>query len=70
MSAFIRKTVDNISIGFLDKNFNLYEYKVSFDIEEYANENEGLKKYCNKATTFSLIDCQTNLAKPKRRVKV
>lgn len=70
LSAFIRKTVDNISIGFLDKNFNLYEYKVSFDIEEYANENEGLKKYCHKAITFSLIDCQTNLAKPQRRVKV
>ena len=49
LSAFIRKTVDNISIGFLDKNFNLYEYKVSFEIEEYSNENEGLKKYCHKA---------------------
>ena len=70
LSAFIRKTVDNISIGFLDKNFNLYEYKVSFEIEEYSNENEGLKKYCHKAITFSLIDCRTKLAKPKRRAKV
>lgn len=68
-SVFIKKAIDNISIGFLDRNFNLYEYKVSFEITEYANENEGLKKYCHKAITFSLIDCRTNLAKTKRRAK-
>jgi hypothetical protein len=67
LSAFIRKSVDTISIGFCDRDFNPYEYRVSFEIKECKNEKEGLEKYCHKAITFSLIDCRTNLAKSKRR---
>lgn len=69
LSAFIRRTVDDISIGFLDKLFNLYEYKVCFEIKEFENSDERLKKYCNKSITFSLIDCGTNLADKSRRKK-
>ena len=71
LSAFIRRTVDDISIGFLDRFFNLYEYKVNFKIGEFKieNDNEKLKKYCFKSITFSLIDCGTNLADKSRRKK-
>ena len=69
-SAFIRKYIDRISIGFLDKDFNLYEYKVAFEVREYQNHVDGWKEYCHKAITFSLIDCRTNLVKSKRRAKV
>ena len=62
LSAFIRKTVDNTSIGFLDRFFNLYEYKVNFEIKEFENISEGLKKYCHKSIMFSRIDCRINLA--------
>ena len=67
LSVFIRKTIDDISIGFLDKFFNLYEYKVEFDIGEFQDENEKIKKRCNKTIMFSLIDCSTNLANKRRK---
>lgn len=67
LSAFIRKTIDDISIGFLDKFFNLYEYKMQFNIEEFQDKDERLKKYCNKTIVFSLIDCSTNLASKRRK---
>lgn len=67
LSVFIRKTIDDISIGFLDKFFNPYEYKVQFDIEEFQGKDERLKKYCNKTIVFSLIDCSTNLASKRRK---
>lgn len=69
LSMFSRKSIDNISIGFLDKNFNLYEYRIFFEIKEHTNDVEGSKKYCHKTIEFSLIDCRTNLAKIKKKLK-
>lgn len=69
LSVLVRKTVDDISIGFLDKLFNVYEYKVNFKIKTEDVKNEGLKKYSFKSITFSLIDCATNLTDKSRRKK-
>lgn len=68
-SIYVGKSIDNVSIGFLDRDFNLYEYRAVFEIKEYQNENDSISKYCNKAIYISLIDCRTNLAKKEKKGK-
>lgn len=63
LSAFIKRCIDDITIGFLDRNFNLYEYIVRYEVKEYTGDVGALSKHCHKLIEFSLIDCSNNLAK-------
>lgn len=66
-STFIYSSIENISIGLFDKNFNLYEYKVFFEIKDYNNTAKKLEKYKHKGISFNLIDCSKNIASKRRR---
>lgn len=67
LSAYISNSIENISIGFSDRNFNLYEYKVNFELEESKDIMEKMKGYTNKDLSFTLIDCSKNIASKRRR---
>lgn len=67
LSTYISNSIENISIGFFDRNFNLYEYNVIFELEESKHIMEKMKKYTNKDLSFTLIDCSKNIASKRRR---
>ena len=67
-SIFIRQYLRNITIGFCDKNFNLYEYPISFQVTEHKNHIIGWEKYCHKEIVFSRIDCNKKMLPKQKRL--
>ena len=53
--------IENISIGVLDRQFNQYEYKVSFEITDYEEKQKRFPNREEKNIVFRIMDCSNNL---------
>lgn len=67
LSSYINEKIDNISLGVLDREFNIYEYELKYRINDCKVDNDNLKNYGHKIISFYLIDCGKNLTKRSRR---
>ncbi len=63
VSIFIFSSIESISLGVYDSNFNLYEYPLHFRIEEYTGDPHPKLSCKEKVIKFDAIDCQTHAIK-------
>ena len=63
ISIFIFSSIESISLGVYDSNFNLYEYPLRFRIEEYTGDPHPKLSCKEKVIKFDAIDCQTYVMK-------
>ena len=63
ISIFIFSSIESISLGVYDSNFNLYEYPLHFRIEEYTGDPHPKLSCIEKVIKFDAIDCQTHAMK-------
>lgn len=63
ISIFIFSSIESISLGVYDSNFNLYEYPLHFRIEEYTGDPHPKLSCKEKVIKFDAIDCQTHAMK-------
>ena len=63
VSIFIFSSIESISLGVYDSNFNLYEYPLHFRIEEYTGDPHPKLSCKEKVIKFDAIDCQTHVMK-------
>ena len=63
ISIFIFSSIESISLGIYDSNFNLYEYPLRFRIEEYTGDPHPKLSCKEKVIKFDAIDCQTHAMK-------
>lgn len=63
ISIFIFSSIESISLGVYDSNFNLYEYPLRFRIEEYTGDPHPKLSCKEKVIKFDAIDCQTHAMK-------
>ena len=63
VSIFIFSSIESISLGVYDSNFNLYEYPLHFRIEEYTGDPHPKLSCKEKVIKFDAIDCQTYVMK-------
>ena len=63
ISIFIFSSIESISLGVYDSNFNLYEYPLRFRIEEYTGDPHPKLSCKEKVIKFDAIDCQTHVMK-------
>ena len=63
ISIFIFSSIESISLGVYDSNFNLYEYPLHFRIEEYTGDPHPKLSFKEKVIKFDAIDCQTHAMK-------
>ena len=63
ISIFIFSSIESISLGIYDSNFNLYEYPLRFRIEEYTGDPHPKLSCKEKVIKFDAIDCQTHVMK-------
>lgn len=63
VSIFIFSSIESISLGVYDSNFNLYEYPLHFRIEEYTGDPHPKLSCKEKVIKFDAIDCQTHAMK-------
>lgn len=58
ISIFIFSSIESISLGVYDSNFNLYEYPLHFRIEEYTGDPNPKLSCKEKVIKFDAIDCK------------
>ena len=63
VSIFIFSSIESISLGVYDSNFNLYEYPLHFRIEEYTGDPHPKLSCKEKVIKFDAIDCQPHAMK-------
>ena len=63
VSIFIFSSIESISLGVYDSNFNLYEYPLHFRIEEYTGDPHPKLSCKEKVIKFDAINCQTHVMK-------
>lgn len=63
ISIFIFSSIESISLGVYDSNFNLYEYPLRFRIEEYTGDPHPKLSCKEKVIKFDAIDCQAHVMK-------
>lgn len=63
ISIFIFSSIESISLGVYDSNFNLYEYPLRFRIEEYTGDPHPKLSCKEKVIEFDAIDCQPHAMK-------
>lgn len=63
ISIFIFSSIESISLGVYDSNFNMYEYPLRFRIEEYTGDPHPKLSCKEKVIKFDAIDCQTHAMK-------
>lgn len=69
-SKFVMKSLDKLSICFMDKDNNLYEYKVEFKIIDHSPYEEKHKKeFINRFIECLYIDCRNNLYREEGETK-
>ena len=66
-SALMKKTVDCISIGILDKLYNLYEYNMKFRIQDVLKSDKISSVSFDKEIIVEMIECKVNLVKSRQR---
>ncbi|MBE6818967.1 MAG: hypothetical protein E7517_07430 [Ruminococcaceae bacterium] len=63
-SCYLRESqIDKISIGILDKQFNQYEYAISFEIKDCEKKRIEAVGNPEKEIIFNILDCSKNLCK-------
>lgn len=62
-SIFIFSSIESITLGIYDNNFNLYEYPLHFRIEDYTGDPHPKLSCKEKVIKFYAIDCQTHVMK-------
>ena len=60
ISIFIFSSIESISLGVYDSNFNLYEYPLHFRIEEYTGDPHPELTCKEKVIKFDTIDCKNS----------
>lgn len=60
ISIFIFSSIESISLGVYDSNFNLYEYPLHFRIEEYTGDPHPKLTCKEKVIKFDTIDCKNS----------
>ena len=65
ISIFIFSSIESISLGVYDSNFNLYEYPLHFRIEEYKGDPHPKLSYKEKVIKIDAIDCKSPRLKYK-----
>lgn len=60
ISIFIFSSIESISLGVYDSNFNLYEYPLHFRIEEYTGDQHPKLSCKEKVIKFDAIDCKSS----------
>lgn len=58
VSIFIFSSIESISLGVYDSNFNLYEYPLHFRIEEYKGDPYPKLPCKEKVIKIDAIDCK------------
>lgn len=59
ISIFIFSSIESISLGVYDSNFNLYEYPLHFRIEEYKGDPHPKLSCKEKVIKIDAIDCKS-----------
>lgn len=59
VSIFIFSSIESISLGVYDSNFNLYEYPLHFRIEEYTGDPHPKLSCKEKVIKIDAIDCKS-----------
>lgn len=59
ISIFIFSSIESVSLGVYDSNFNLYEYPLRFRIEEYTGDPHPKLSCKEKVIKFDAIDCKS-----------
>ena len=59
ISIFIFSSIESISLGVYDSNFNLYEYPLHFRIEEYTGDPYPKLSCKEKVIKIDAIDCKS-----------
>lgn len=59
VSIFIFSSIESISLGVYDSNFNLYEYPLHFRIEEYKGDPHPKLSCKEKVIKIDAIDCKS-----------
>lgn len=60
ISIFIFSSIESISLGVYDSNFNLYEYPLHFRIEEYRGDPNPKLSCKEKVIKIDAIDCKSS----------
>lgn len=60
VSIFIFSSIESISLGVYDSNFNLYEYPLHFRIEEYRGDPNPKLSCKEKVIKIDAIDCKSS----------
>ena len=60
ISIFIFSSIESISLGVYDSNFNLYEYPLHFRIEEYKGDPHPKLSCKEKVIKIDAIDCKSS----------
>lgn len=59
ISIFISSSIESISLGVYDNNFNLYEYPLHFRIEDYTGDPHPKLSCKEKVIEIDAIDCKS-----------
>lgn len=59
VSFFIRPSIESMTLGIYDSNFNLYEYPLHFRIEEYKGDPHPKLSCKEKVIKIDAIDCKS-----------